>query len=39
MNLTAHTLFGDLDGLGRHTDEAVAILVDQVTKGTGVTFS
>ena len=29
VNLTGHTMFGDLDGLGRHTDEAVALLVDQ----------
>jgi len=29
VNLTAYTLFGELDGLGRHTDEAVTILVDQ----------
>jgi len=29
MNLTAHSMFGGLDGLGRHTDETVARLVDQ----------
>jgi len=31
MNLTGHSMFRDLDGLGRHTDENVARLVDQYT--------
>jgi hypothetical protein len=32
INLTAHSMFGDLDGLGRHTDENVARLVDRYAK-------
>jgi hypothetical protein len=30
VNLTAHSLFGDLDGLGRHTEETVTMLVDRL---------
>ncbi len=29
MNLTAHSMYGGLDGLGRHADESVARLIDQ----------
>jgi len=29
VNLTGHTMFGQLDGLGRHTEETVAILADR----------
>ena len=36
VNLIAYTLFGELDGLGRHTDEAVTILVDQHARVSAV---